>query len=78
MPAGSKRGHLCRAPGAVVAVQGESGPSGGLRRGAHARARPQVLKDLQENPKASQHHLRNPQIMAKIQKLVTAGIVRMS
>ena len=40
--------------------------------------RAQVLKDLQENPKASQHHLRNPQIMAKIQKLVGAGIVRMS
>lgn len=40
--------------------------------------RAQVLKDLQENPKASQHHLRNPQIMAKIQKLVSAGIVRMS
>ncbi|KAK3144127.1 hypothetical protein QOZ80_4AG0309120 [Eleusine coracana subsp. coracana] len=37
----------------------------------------QVLTDLQENPKASQAHLRNPGVMAKIQKLVSAGIVQM-
>ena len=38
----------------------------------------QVLKDLQENAKSSQHHFKNPQIMANIQKLVSAGIVRLS
>ncbi|GJN26878.1 hypothetical protein PR202_gb14844 [Eleusine coracana subsp. coracana] len=37
----------------------------------------QVLTDLQENPKASQAHLKNPGVMAKIQKLVSAGIVQM-
>lgn len=37
-----------------------------------------MLKDLQENPKSSQHHFKNPQIMANIQKLVSAGIVRLS
>ncbi|PKA64180.1 Heat shock protein STI [Apostasia shenzhenica] len=37
----------------------------------------QVLMDLQENPRASQDHLKNPQVMHKIQKLVSAGIVQM-
>ncbi|XP_020578040.1 hsp70-Hsp90 organizing protein 3-like [Phalaenopsis equestris] len=37
----------------------------------------QVLVDLQENPKASQDHLKNPQVMTKIQKLISAGIVQM-
>ncbi|URE39442.1 Heat shock protein [Musa troglodytarum] len=37
----------------------------------------QVLIDFQENPKAAQDHLKNPQVMHKIQKLVTAGIVQM-
>lgn len=37
----------------------------------------QVLQDLQENPKQSQHHLKNQQIANKLQKLVRAGIVRM-
>ncbi|KAL6903776.1 hypothetical protein ACP4OV_004589 [Aristida adscensionis] len=37
----------------------------------------QVLTDLQENPKATQQHLRNPGVMQKIQKLVNAGIVQM-
>ncbi|KAG6481691.1 hypothetical protein ZIOFF_058310 [Zingiber officinale] len=37
----------------------------------------QVLIDLQENPKAAQDHLKNPQVMHKIQKLVSAGIVQM-
>ncbi|TVU15056.1 hypothetical protein EJB05_38558 [Eragrostis curvula] len=37
----------------------------------------QVLTDLQENPKAAQAHLKNPGVMAKIQKLVSAGIVQM-
>ncbi|BAS80010.1 Os02g0644100, partial [Oryza sativa Japonica Group] len=37
----------------------------------------QVLVDLQENPRASQEHLKNPGVMQKIQKLVSAGIVQM-
>ena len=38
---------------------------------------PQVLKDLQENPKAAQDHMKNPSVMNKIQKLISAGIVQM-
>ncbi|KAJ7514759.1 hypothetical protein O6H91_23G058200 [Diphasiastrum complanatum] len=37
----------------------------------------QVLTDFQENPKAAQEHTKNPMIMAKIQKLVAAGIVQL-
>jgi len=37
----------------------------------------QVLQDFQENPKAAQEHLKAPSVMAKIQKLVNAGIVQM-
>ncbi|XVE65023.1 hypothetical protein DITRI_Ditri07aG0148400 [Diplodiscus trichospermus] len=37
----------------------------------------QVLIDFQENPKAAQEHMKNPMVMNKIQKLVTAGIVQM-
>ncbi|KAK7330721.1 hypothetical protein VNO77_24919 [Canavalia gladiata] len=37
----------------------------------------QVLIDLQENPKASQEHTKNPMVMNKIQKLISAGIVQM-
>ncbi|XP_031484040.1 hsp70-Hsp90 organizing protein 3-like [Nymphaea colorata] len=36
----------------------------------------QVLLDFQENPKAAQDHLKNPQVMHKIQKLVSAGIIQ--
>lgn len=36
----------------------------------------QVLQDFQENPKAAQEHMKNPNIMGKIQKLVNAGIVQ--
>ncbi|KAK9148001.1 hypothetical protein Scep_006758 [Stephania cephalantha] len=36
----------------------------------------QVLTDFQENPRAAQDHLKNPQVMNKIQKLVSAGIVQ--
>lgn len=36
----------------------------------------QVLQDLSQNPAAAQHHLQNPDIMAKIQKLVEAGVIR--
>lgn len=37
----------------------------------------QVLIDFQENPRAAQEHLKNPGVMQKIQKLVSAGIVQM-
>lgn len=36
----------------------------------------QVLNDFQEDPKAAQHHMKNAGIMAKLQKLINAGIVR--
>lgn len=37
----------------------------------------QVLIDFQENPVAAQEHLKDPGVMQKIQKLVSAGIVQM-
>ncbi|XP_068634403.1 hsp70-Hsp90 organizing protein 3-like [Aristolochia californica] len=37
----------------------------------------QVLVDFQENPKSAQKHLKNPEVMHKIQKLVSAGIVQL-
>ncbi|KAK7309033.1 hypothetical protein RJT34_05455 [Clitoria ternatea] len=37
----------------------------------------QVLIDFQENPKAAQEHTKNPSVMKKIQKLISAGIVQM-
>ncbi|XP_068305974.1 hsp70-Hsp90 organizing protein 3-like [Pyrus communis] len=37
----------------------------------------QVLTDFQENPKAAQEHTKNPMVMSKIQKLVSAGIVQL-
>ena len=33
--------------------------------------------DFQETPRAAQDHLKNLQVMHKIQKLVSAGIVQM-
>lgn len=36
----------------------------------------QILSDFQENPGAAQNHLKNPDVMHKIQKLVSAGIVQ--
>ncbi|KAH9314049.1 hypothetical protein KI387_022676, partial [Taxus chinensis] len=36
----------------------------------------QILSDFQENPGAAQSHLKNPDVMHKIQKLVSAGIVQ--
>ncbi|GMN32636.1 hypothetical protein TIFTF001_003768 [Ficus carica] len=36
----------------------------------------QVLIDFQENPKSAQEHTKNPMVMSKIQKLVSAGIVQ--
>ncbi|BDA49920.1 Hsp70-Hsp90 organizing protein 1 [Coccomyxa sp. Obi] len=38
----------------------------------------QVLQDFQENPATAQKHLKEPTIAAKLQKLVSAGIVRMA
>jgi|LauGreDrversion4_2_1035121.scaffolds.fasta_scaffold184850_1 stress-induced-phosphoprotein 1 len=37
----------------------------------------QVLRDLQENPRAGQAALSDPSIMAKIQKLIAAGVLKM-
>ncbi|CAL9029538.1 unnamed protein product [Prunus brigantina] len=37
----------------------------------------QVLIDFQENPKSAQEHTKNPMVMNKIQKLVSAGIVQL-
>ncbi|KAE8658494.1 Hsp70-Hsp90 organizing protein 1 [Hibiscus syriacus] len=37
----------------------------------------QVLVDFEENPKAAQEHTKNPMVMNKIQKLISAGIVQM-
>jgi stress-induced-phosphoprotein 1 len=36
----------------------------------------QVLQDFQENPKAAQEHMKDPNVMAKVQKLVNAGVVQ--
>ncbi|KAL3645344.1 Hsp70-Hsp90 organizing protein 3 [Castilleja foliolosa] len=36
----------------------------------------QVLQDFQENPKAALEHQKNPSVMSKIQKLISAGIVQ--
>ncbi len=35
-----------------------------------------VLRDFQENPKAAQKHLSDPGIMAKLNKLIAAGIIQ--
>jgi stress-induced-phosphoprotein 1 len=35
----------------------------------------EILKQMQEDPKAAQDHLKNPAIMAKIQRLVDGGIL---
>jgi len=36
----------------------------------------QVLHDLQKDPKAARHHLSNPDIAAKIEKLIAAGVLK--
>ncbi|KAL3647282.1 Hsp70-Hsp90 organizing protein 2 [Castilleja foliolosa] len=36
----------------------------------------QVLQDFQENPRAALEHQKNPSVMSKIQKLISAGIVQ--
>lgn len=37
-----------------------------------------VLRDFQENPKAAQQHLKSPEVMEKLQKLIAAGVLRTS
>ena len=36
----------------------------------------QVLDDLQKDPVGAQRHLKHPEIAAKIQKLINAGVVQ--
>mgnify|MGYP001806859947 CR=1 FL=1 len=36
----------------------------------------QVLRDFQEDPRGAQKHLKSPEIMVKINKLVAAGIIQ--
>jgi stress-induced-phosphoprotein 1 len=36
----------------------------------------QVLRDFQENPQAAQHHLQQPVMMEKINKLIAAGVLQ--
>jgi len=36
----------------------------------------QVLKDFESDPKSAQKHLKNPQIMNKLNRLITAGIIK--
>jgi len=70
----------------VAAQQGQEADEEQLR---HAMADPeirailsdpimrQVLQDFQQNPAAAQHHLENPDIVSKIQKLAEAGVIRL-
>lgn len=36
----------------------------------------QVLKDFESDPRGAQQHLKNPEIMTKLNKLITAGIIK--
>ena len=36
----------------------------------------QVLKDFESDPRGAQQHLKNPEIMSKLNKLMTAGIIK--
>ena len=38
----------------------------------------QVLADFQDDPAAAARHAAQPEVMAKIEKLVAAGLVRVS
>jgi len=38
----------------------------------------QILQQMQQDPKAAQEHLKNPQVAANIRKLMTAGILKMA
>ncbi len=35
-----------------------------------------VLNDFQTDPRAAQRHLQNPGVMAKIEKLIAAGVLQ--
>jgi stress-induced-phosphoprotein 1 len=34
-----------------------------------------ILQQMQEDPKAAQDHLRNPEVARRLQKLINAGII---
>lgn len=36
----------------------------------------QVLRDFEQDPRGAQQHLKNPEIMLKLNKLVSAGIIQ--
>ncbi len=36
----------------------------------------QVLRDMQEDPASAQQHMRHPEIAAKVDKLIAAGIIQ--
>lgn len=38
----------------------------------------QILQQMQQDPKAAQEHLKNPQVAANIRKLMNAGILRVA
>jgi len=38
----------------------------------------QILQQMQQDPKAAQEHLKNPQVAANIRKLMSAGILKMA
>jgi stress-induced-phosphoprotein 1 len=75
----------------IYAEQSSSGADGdGAERRAHAMADPeiqgilaspeiqQLLRDMQENPKYAQQAMKNPDIMAKVNRLVAAGILKVA
>lgn len=38
----------------------------------------QILQQMQQDPKAAQEHLKNPQVAANIRKLMSAGVLKMA
>jgi stress-induced-phosphoprotein 1 len=38
----------------------------------------QILQQMQQDPKAAQEHLKNPQVATNIRKLMSAGILKMA
>ncbi|KAI8391838.1 uncharacterized protein BYT42DRAFT_210570 [Radiomyces spectabilis] len=57
---------------------GEESQEEVLRRAAQDPEIQQILQQMQQDPKAAQEHLKNPQVAANIRKLMTAGILRMA